>query len=348
MSGNMQPLVSVIVCFYNEEEYLSRCLQSIIQQSYKNLQVILIDDGSTDRSLATVGSYKGSFRNIVIKTTDNQGLASARNEGLKHAQGDYLTFLDADDELLPHMIEKCVAVITRYQSDLVIGQFTLVNSHNQLFNKESGIKRTTFGNKSAEALIKDIYSFNAASTVWAKLYRTGIARQLSFPSGLWFEDRPYLLQYVLHSTQATLIPDILLRINNRHNSITRRIMEERRMSDLQKIFELEMDTVGTGAHSTQFRYVVLKHHLHTMLDNLLLIFIEKEEIASLKEVRSLFIQCVRQTQTTVSANHITLSFKDKFFFQILLLPKSIGWELSQKLLQLIFRSRIARLSDRKR
>ena len=87
MNNAVQPLVSVIVCFYNEQNYLTRCLQSILNQTYKNIQVILVNDGSTDNSLTIAQSFENKFNNAQIISITNAGLGAARNHGLKHAHG---------------------------------------------------------------------------------------------------------------------------------------------------------------------------------------------------------------------------------------------------------------------
>lgn len=102
-----EPLVSQILCFYNESKYLSQSIESLINQSYSNLEIILIDDGSTDDSLEIAKSYSDS-RIKIIENKENHGLAWTRNQGLDYATGDYIGFTDADDISLPERIQELV------------------------------------------------------------------------------------------------------------------------------------------------------------------------------------------------------------------------------------------------
>ena len=93
----MNPLVSVIIPVYNVEKYLRRCLNSVIDQEYKNIEIILVNDGSTDNSLEIAISYKEKDKRIKVFSQENQGLSAARNMGLDKSHGEYITFIDSDD-----------------------------------------------------------------------------------------------------------------------------------------------------------------------------------------------------------------------------------------------------------
>ena len=105
--NNSNPLLSIIVPVYNAEQYLQRCIKSIINQSYKNLDIILVDDGSTDDSGIICNSFQDDGRVKVFHTL-NKGQASARNLGLEQAKGDYITFVDDDDWIDSNMYEKLI------------------------------------------------------------------------------------------------------------------------------------------------------------------------------------------------------------------------------------------------
>ncbi len=111
--------VSVIVPVYNDEHYLSRCLDSIICQTYSNLEIILIDDGSVDRSGSICDSYKKRDSRIVVIHKENGGLSSARNAGLRIASGKYLAFVDSDDWIDKDIYNHCIAIIKSTDCDVV-------------------------------------------------------------------------------------------------------------------------------------------------------------------------------------------------------------------------------------
>lgn len=344
--GNLQPLVSIIICFYNEQPYLERCINSVINQTYKNLQLILVNDGSTDNSLAVAQSFQNKIKHIQIFSTTNQGLGVSRNNALKHAQGEFLTFLDADDELMPEMIEKCCDEIIKTKSDLIVSRFTIAGKNGTQQAIDNGIKNVTFGEREAEQFIKEVYQFKVSCTVWAKLYHTKTAKKISFPASLWFEDRPYLLQYMLISKQATLVPFNLVRINKRAMSITRRTIEQRRINDLQKVFEMEVNFVQKNENKKKLMYLIAKYHMHVLLENLLLIRLQEQDIIEKKKLIDCFISSVKQTQLIMKQEKINLSLKDKVMLHLLMSPDNFGWNISGKLIQVIYGERIKSLKNK--
>lgn len=116
----MQPLVSVIVPVYNVEKYLDKCISSIISQSYKNLQVLLVDDGSTDASSQICDKYADNDARIAVYHNSNHGPSYSRNFGLEHSSGEYITFIDSDDWLEDDYVTNLVRAIIETGSELAI------------------------------------------------------------------------------------------------------------------------------------------------------------------------------------------------------------------------------------
>lgn len=117
---NLSPLVSVLVPVYNCENYIRECLDSIIRQDYKNIQLIIYNDGSTDGSFEICKEYDEEFDFIELYSGSNKGVATARNELLKHIKGDYFIFIDADDWIEPEMISFLLSIIKAYDSDIAV------------------------------------------------------------------------------------------------------------------------------------------------------------------------------------------------------------------------------------
>ena len=111
--------ISVIVPIYNTERYLSECIDSIIRQTYRNLEIILVDDGSTDKSFTICNNYAMLDERIQVVHQANQGVSAARNNGLSRASGDLISFVDSDDTLDDDMYELLVRVIEEYNADIV-------------------------------------------------------------------------------------------------------------------------------------------------------------------------------------------------------------------------------------
>ena len=123
------PLISVVVPIYNVEHYLERCLDSIISQTYTNLEIILVDDGSTDRSGAIADAYAAKDSRVKVIHQKNGGLSIARNTGIEACRGEYLLFIDSDDYIAPNMCECLLSHLTEADADIAIGGFYRVDSH---------------------------------------------------------------------------------------------------------------------------------------------------------------------------------------------------------------------------
>lgn len=131
------PVVSVIVTAYNAELWLARCINSIISSTLRDIELILIDDGSTDGSLVIMKEYEGKDHRISVKHIPNGGLGHARNLGIDMAQGEYVTFVDADDCISDDILEKCSNVIKQYKPDLMDFNFCYVPEDGQAYPAKS-------------------------------------------------------------------------------------------------------------------------------------------------------------------------------------------------------------------
>ena len=123
-------LVSIIIPVYNVAPYLDRCIQSACTQTYKNIEIILIDDGSTDESGEKCDHWAEKDSRIVVVHQKNSGVSAARNTGLDIANGKYISFLDSDDEFIPYTIERALCNFT-VDTDLVSFGYNIVNSDNK-------------------------------------------------------------------------------------------------------------------------------------------------------------------------------------------------------------------------
>lgn len=128
----MEKLVSIIVPTFNVEKYLSRCIDSLLKQTYKNIEIIVVDDGSTDKSGEIGDSYVKLYENIFIIHKQNGGLGSARNCGIEHARGSYLTFVDGDDYLNKDHLSNMIRMINQTEADTCIAGYTKVYGQERL------------------------------------------------------------------------------------------------------------------------------------------------------------------------------------------------------------------------
>lgn len=178
-------LISVIVPVYNAERYLAACIDSILSQSYQNLEVIIINDGSTDLSLKVAETYQEKEDRVVVYTYPNEGLSAARNRGLEVATGDYITFVDSDDILLPDALEVMMHYLNIMNADLVEGKIIRGKVHRDV-PKPIHIKNINYTPK--EAIADVLYQKRLLPSAWGKLFKKELFENLRFEKGILYED----------------------------------------------------------------------------------------------------------------------------------------------------------------
>lgn len=132
--------ISIIVPNYNAEKYIDRCLDSIINQKFDSFEIIVVDDGSTDRSISIVTGYCKKYSAIKLIKQENMNASIARNRGMEYANGEYLLFLDSDDVLFPNALSRMLSIIESDKSDLVIGNFQKINENGDVIQDCNVVK----------------------------------------------------------------------------------------------------------------------------------------------------------------------------------------------------------------
>ncbi len=181
----MEPLISVVVAVYNSEPYLHRCIESIILQSYKNLQIILVDDGSPDNSGAICDEYAKEDSRITVIHKENGGLSDARNKGIDIAKGEYITFVDADDYISFDFVEVLYGCIKEFDADISVCNI-VVFSGEYAPPKEPSVTVKVFNPKCAiETMLLQREFTNSAN---GKLYAKKLFETSRFTKGILYED----------------------------------------------------------------------------------------------------------------------------------------------------------------
>lgn len=179
--------ISVIVPVYNVEKYLENCIKSVINQSYKDLDIILIDDGSTDESSNICDFYKQHDSRITVLHQMNSGLSAARNAGIEISKGDAIIFLDSDDYLDKFSIEKMVSFLEKYDADISILNMKYVNENfNDEIHEKADEKISILSN--IEAIEESLYQKNFTCCAPSKLYKKNVIGSIRFPVGKVSED----------------------------------------------------------------------------------------------------------------------------------------------------------------
>ena len=178
-------LISIIVPVYKVEKYLKKCLDSIINQTYKNLEIIIVDDGSPDRCPNICDEYSKKDDRIKVIHQKNMGLSMARNNGIKLATGDYIGFVDSDDFVEPTMYEDLYNAIIKNNAQMSICNFNIITNKDK-YKKNDYPENKTY-NK-IEFLKEILLDNNIQSYAWNKLYKKELFDEIRYPVGKKYED----------------------------------------------------------------------------------------------------------------------------------------------------------------
>ena len=217
------PVFSVIVPAYCMERYIDQCVQSIINQSFAGFEVVLIDDGSTDATPELCDRWAERENRVTVVHTVNKGLSAARNTGLGRARGEWVFFVDSDDELAENALERLLPYVD--DADLIAFGWDLVDETGAL------LKRCSPGARIAEnslSLIRQIVSGPLNDYVWSYVFRRKALEQLPFDKPFderirLFEDVEFLQKFLrVRSLRATTIPDVLYRHRRVRGSLSKK------------------------------------------------------------------------------------------------------------------------------
>ena len=206
--------VSLIIPVYNVENFLYRCLKSVENQTYKDTEVIIINDGSTDNFYKIIDEFVARNENFICYTIENSGPGGARNYGILKATGDYIVFLDSDDYISEDCIEKLFNAAQKNDSDIVVCNNYDVTEEGEIITLyECNAKnRTTSAQESPEIF------FNRQCP-WGKIYRKSLFDNLFYATKEWYEDLRLVLKIYLRAEKITYIEDALFFYVQRAGSI---------------------------------------------------------------------------------------------------------------------------------
>lgn len=220
-------LVSVIVPVYNVENYIKKCLGSILNQSYANLEIILVDDGSKDASGRVCDEYADLDSRVRVYHKENGGLSSARNLGLDHASGEYIIFIDSDDYFAEDAIELLVKYIVKYKADISVGRLKDVDG-TYIPDKEVKKHYSKGVVLSSEELMREI-CLNRITGISAcgKLYKKELFENIRYPVGKLYEDVYTTPRIVMQTDRAVFIDRTIYFWVQRNSSITHKRITEK-------------------------------------------------------------------------------------------------------------------------
>ena len=196
--------ISVIVSIYNVQEYVEKSVQSIQNQTYKNLEIILVDDGSNDKSGTLCDKFADKDPRVKVIHKKNGGLSSARNEGIKIATGKYIAFVDGDDWIDEGMYEDMLRAILNFDADIAICNYKEV-SRNGVRDTSTEAVTVFEGRETLKVFIEEDENYQIQNAAWNKLYRRSLMGDLRFPEGKLFEDIVYTTKLLAGSKRAVYV-----------------------------------------------------------------------------------------------------------------------------------------------
>ena len=216
--------ISVIIPVYNVEKYLEPCLDSVINQTFKDIEIICVNDGSTDNSRKILEEYKDKDSRIIIVDKENGGLSSARNSGMKVATGEFLSFIDSDDWVELTMLEKLYKNITSLNTDISICAVHQFDETTQKIDDtvpyftleffDNSFDNRAFSYEDTKPFLMDV-----CVMAWNKLYRKSLIDECNatFPEGLIWEDGPFFFSIYFKAKRVSIVRDFLYyyRINRK-------------------------------------------------------------------------------------------------------------------------------------
>lgn len=251
--------VSVIIPVYNVEKYLRRCLDSVVNQTYKDIEVILVNDGSPDNSKEICEEYVAKYSNIQLINQKNAGLGAARNTGLQYITGNAVTFVDSDDWLELDAIEYYVASMKKSDADIVVTQMIRKKEY---FSNE-GTNGTTIKEEvlNQEQFAKKYFKIDGNNIEYyacAKLYKREIAREVKYPVGLFAEDVPAAFGYIIRSQKIFNSTKVTYNYFFNDNSLTAKFTDKD--FDLEKIWDLVVEEAKVYGNEDYILYAKVNRY----------------------------------------------------------------------------------------
>lgn len=260
---NTNDLISVIVPVYNVEKYLSQCINSLINQTFKNLEIILVDDGSLDNSGKICDEFSEMDSRIIVIHKENNGLSSARNAGLKIAKGNFIGFVDSDDWLDENMYEILFKLIKDNDSDISCCKFfKAADSEEKVPVIDNEIIQSFTNIDGLNNFYTDLYTQTVVA--WNKLYKRNLFDNVTYPTGKIHEDEGTTYKLFYKANKITYTNKPLYYYRTTPNSITTRKFNKKRL-DIIDVYDEKIKFIRSINNSAIYSKT-LKWYLFTLIN----------------------------------------------------------------------------------
>lgn len=266
--------ISVIVPVYNTEEYLRKCLDSIIMQTFKDYEIIIVDDGSQDNSAQIINEYVKKYSCIKAFKKENGGLSSARNYGIEKASGDYLLFVDSDDYIDKDMLKKMYDKAILENSDIVVSEFSYVYSNGKVVRSHSNLDYSEYFN------CKYLLTPPMAPI---RLFKKSLFDNIKFKVQIYYEDLDLCPKMVLYTKKISFVNESLYFYLMRDSSIMHQKKFNNHLNDIYSVLDSNYNLLYQE-YPEEIEYMYIIHLLRTAS----LRFLDyKEGKAHLKEINKI-------------------------------------------------------------
>ena len=267
---NIKANISVIIPVYNVEKYISECLDSVINQTYKKLQIILVDDGSTDSSGKICDVYAEKDNRITVVHQKNAGAGAAKNTGLELIDGDYFSIIDSDDYIELDMYEKMVNSLEKYNADIVQCLFRNVFV-NDSFDRKFKIKSNYPKVLTSKRFLKE-YLYDWKYAIFAnKVFKSSLLKDIRFPVGRKIDDEFFTYKLVCSAKKVVNIDNILYNYRMRKTSVMNENDTDRLIYDRIDCFIERYNYIKKVYPSLERKYLLKLYdgllYLKTQLNN---------------------------------------------------------------------------------
>lgn len=264
-------MVSIIIPVYNAEKYLHRCLDSVVNQTYKDIEIIIVDDGSTDGSGVICDEYAVKDSRFHVIHQKNGGVSVARQTGLESVKGDYICFVDADDCIEPQMIDEQLREADRTNSDMIICDYYMEIESGWAYSSQK-----LQDNMFSEEVIRMILSGNLSGSCWNKFIRRACCVGVNFtPSDIMVgEDELFIIRILNQGITVRYLPKAFYRYYRNKSSIINTFSEKAVISKIKEVKELEVVLDGMAIKEEcmysqkkeALRVAFLSNHLSMLSD----------------------------------------------------------------------------------
>ena len=273
----MRSLISVIVPIYNTDKYLDKCIKSILSQTYEQIELILINDGSTDNSGKICDNYASVDTRVRVVHKKNGGISDARNTGLNFAKGDLISFVDSDDFIHPSMLSRLWQSLINCDADIAACDRQII------YNYENELVRETLHGNKANNEIKVLNNIEAIemiffdpsikiAAVWGKLYKKSLFDGIHYPVGRTYEDTATTYKILYNASKITFTYDKLYFYLKRTDSISGREVNHATLDLLDAVKERSDFFLAKGLidlyHMSSYDYLIRIINLHNRFMNL--------------------------------------------------------------------------------